>query len=96
MIASKICWCVTLLVVCLAGFDLVGVVLNTSASAIQQAAGAALVVAACIVPYVFTRCIEGLERPAVATVEVRQPVLELTTPAPRSGVRAVAGPRFGA
>jgi hypothetical protein len=71
MVFLKICWGITLLMSCAAAIGLVAT-FAAAASAPQEAAGAAMVAATCIVPYVFTRCVEGLERPVVAPVEVRQ------------------------
>ena len=82
MSGAKFCWAVTLVVSCIAAIGLL-VTFAMAQSAPQQAAGAAMVAATCIVPYVFTRCVEGLERPKVPTVDVLPAALDLTTRAPR-------------
>lgn len=56
----RICWIVTLLAACGAAFQLFDVFVRGGLSAPQQAAGAALACALCVIPYVFTRAIEGL------------------------------------
>lgn len=56
---TKICWGITALASCLAA---VGFVSSNAAatSAPQEAAGAAMALAIAVIPYVFTRCVEGM------------------------------------
>lgn len=58
---TKICWVATLLAAVLAGF-LGFVMVRGATGAPQEAAGAAMALAIAVVPYVFTRAIEGLSR----------------------------------
>jgi len=53
-------WVITLIATCVALIDL-GITISTSNGAPQQAAGAAIACATCIIPYVFTRAIEGIK-----------------------------------
>ena len=53
------CWLVTSLAAVLAMLELV-VTFGSSASAPQQAAGAAMACGLVVVPYIFTRAMEGL------------------------------------
>jgi hypothetical protein len=54
----KFFWLVTALAACLAGATLAAT-LATSSGAPQQAAGAAIALAIAVIPYVFTRTVEG-------------------------------------
>jgi len=80
MIFAKICWAVTLLATCFAALEFVAGT-GTATGAPQQAAGAAMALAICVIPYVFTRCVEGMARPDVSPVEIRT----IASPAEPSG-----------
>jgi len=54
-----VCWAVTIIVTSFAAFDLI-VGLTRAESAPQQAAVGAIAAAQAVVPYVFTRAVEGL------------------------------------
>lgn len=54
-----ICWIVTLISACGALVTYIGTVANAT-SAPQEAAGAAMAVAIVVIPYVFTRAVEGM------------------------------------
>jgi hypothetical protein len=58
----KICWVITALASALALLAFAAAVLDAN-SAPQEAAGAAVAAAIAIIPYVFTRCVEGLMGP---------------------------------
>ena len=60
--ALKICWVVTAIGASI-GLLLLFATMGGSESAPQEAAGAAMALAAAAIPYVFTRCIEGLTAP---------------------------------
>ena len=53
-----LCWIITLLAACLAGFELFFTV-GSANGAPQQAAGAAMAMAICVIPYVFTRACQA-------------------------------------
>jgi len=63
MVFVQICRAVTIMCCCLAVFDLIDTMVKTNLSAIQQAAGAAIAVATVVIPYVFTRSVEGFPFP---------------------------------
>lgn len=65
---TQICWFITILATFAASFQLL-FTFTAAQSAPQQAAGAAMAAAMVIVPYVFTRAVEGLGRPAAAASE---------------------------
>lgn len=66
----KACWIVTLLAAAAGGLLVLDLFMRQGASAPQEAAGAAIACALCIVPYVFTRAVEGLKHaPAPQTRE---------------------------
>lgn len=58
----RFCWIVTMLGACAGMLVVIDIFMTHGASAVQQGASAAIACALCIVPYVFTRCIEGLNR----------------------------------
>jgi hypothetical protein len=60
---TKICWGITAFATLPAAICLLAT-FSGSASAPQEAAGAAMACAIVIIPYVFTRAIEGLAQPA--------------------------------
>lgn len=61
MVFMKICWGVTILVTTFAAFGLFfGVVAANGAP--QEAAVGAIVAATCIIPYIFTRAVEGMSK----------------------------------
>jgi hypothetical protein len=62
----KFCWLITLLSTCFGFLVLANVFIAKGISAPQEAAGAAMACALCVIPYVFTRAVEGLARPASA------------------------------
>lgn len=69
---TKVCWGITLLAAALAA--VLGFVMARAAtSAPQEAAAAAMALAIAVLPYVFTRAVEGLERPAVTIVRLERP-----------------------
>ena len=53
------CWVITIIASILAAFVLIGTVVGSS-GAPQEAAGAAISAAIVIIPYVFTKAVEGL------------------------------------
>ena len=55
----KISWGITALAACASALIFVSTV-GEATSAPQEAAGAAMAVAITVIPYVFTRCLEGL------------------------------------
>lgn len=57
-----ICWVVTLLATLVATFLVLPALLSSSASAPQQGAAGAMACALCVIPYVFTRAVEGMGR----------------------------------
>ena len=63
------CRCVTLIAGCIASLVLT-VTVFASNGAPQEAAGAALALAICVIPYVFTRMVEGMDAPEVSKVEI--------------------------
>ena len=69
MIFARICWALTLLSAGTAEYVLFDT-MNRATTAPQQAAGAAMAVAAAVIPYVFSRCVERLARPEVTKVEI--------------------------
>jgi hypothetical protein len=75
------CWIVTVLAACMAGFQLL-FTMTSAQSAPQQAAGAALAAATVIVPYVFTRAMEGFApRPVVVVTPESAKVPQAAAPA---------------
>lgn len=70
-------WVVTLIAACAGGFQLANTFVMAN-SAPQQAAGAALAVAITIVPYVFTRALEGAFRSNAWKADLTKVLLELT------------------
>ena len=58
----RFCWIVTMLGACAGMLAVIDIFMTHGASAVQQGASAAIACALCIVPYVFTRSIEGLNR----------------------------------
>jgi hypothetical protein len=65
----KLCWIVTLLMTTLAACIYIFGMADAN-SAPQQAAAAASALAASLIPYIFTRCIEKLSRPKLHEVKV--------------------------
>ena len=63
----KICWIITALAASAAAITFFRTVARASLSA-DVAAGAAMAAALAIIPYVFTRCMEGLIEPGRAPV----------------------------
>jgi hypothetical protein len=61
----KICWVITALVTTYSALEYT-VTMAEAQSAPQQAAGAAMAAARVIIPYVFTRCMEGLAAASAA------------------------------
>jgi len=59
---ESFCWVVTLLAACIAAFDLLNLAISTSLSAPQYAAMASGACAKVIVPYVFSRAVQGWRR----------------------------------
>jgi hypothetical protein len=59
---TKLCWALTLVGTLAAG-GVLALTILTATGAPQQAAGAAVSVAVAVIPYVFTRAVEGLSRP---------------------------------
>lgn len=59
----KVCWAITALAAIFAALELVAVE-GSANGAPQEAAGAALACAIVIIPYVFTRCVEGFAAPS--------------------------------
>lgn len=59
MVVVKICWGITALAACIAALVFVSI-MGEANGAPQEAAGAAMALAIAIIPYVFTRCLEGL------------------------------------
>lgn len=53
-----LCWIITLLAACIAGAVLF-ITLTASSGAPQEAAGAAIALAVCVIPYVFTRACQA-------------------------------------
>ena len=77
----KLCWGITLLTTCFAAFAFFTMMVDAK-GAPQEASAAAIALCICIVPYVFTRSIEGLamrkpmEGYASAGTAAPAPVLE--------------------
>jgi hypothetical protein len=61
---ERLCWLVTALATTWGAFKLLDASLRTDLSAPQLAAIAAHICAGCIVPYVFTRAVQGWRRAA--------------------------------
>jgi hypothetical protein len=59
----KICWFITLAGCGIGGLLALDMLLATDASAPQQGAAAAMACAFAVIPYVFTRAIEGMRGP---------------------------------
>jgi hypothetical protein len=59
MVFVKICWGITLLATCFAVLALIAMLSQAKGSP-QEASAAALALCIAIIPYVFTRCAEGL------------------------------------
>ena len=59
-------WIVCLLAATLGFVQLMNTVTSTGISAPQQAAGAAMGLLVCVVPYVFTRALEGIKAQTIA------------------------------
>jgi hypothetical protein len=74
----KICWVITALVTCFSALDYAATMVAAE-SAPQQAAGAAMAAVQVIVPYVFTRCMEGLAASRAADQAKKSGVFETET-----------------
>lgn len=79
MICAKVCWLLTLFAACIAAVIFLAM-MTEAKSAPQQAAAAAMALAVAIIPYVFTRCVEGLCRPDVVKVELSSQERTRATP----------------
>jgi len=58
----KLCWLVTAFGASGGMLMVIDIFMRRGASAPQEAAGAAIACALCVVPYVFTRAVEGLKQ----------------------------------
>jgi hypothetical protein len=69
----KFCWIITALATVVASIELF-FTMTVAQSAPQQAGGAAMAAGIAIIPYVFTRCMEGLATSYPLQVRVAAPV----------------------
>lgn len=74
----KLCWIVTMLGACAGMLCVINLFMSRGISAPQEAAGAAIACAMCVVPYVFTRAIEGMRK--------AEPVAQVYADEPRDGL----------
>ena len=65
----KACWVITLLLASFAALLVINVFMGGANGAPQEAALAAIACALCIVPYVFTRAVEGFQQQSHTPVE---------------------------
>jgi hypothetical protein len=63
MIFVQICRALTILCCCASAFLVIDSTIRIGVSAIQQTAGYALAIAVVVIPYIFTRSVEGFPFP---------------------------------